>query len=100
MAAEVVVVEAEEEAAEVAVQVQEAVQAQEAAIVQAAPAEVATAIVHLHQPQKAIRTNRPHRHRTPQLESILTTVLPTITTAIPTTISFMSVLIMATLMEL
>lgn len=85
--------EAEEEAAEVAVQVQEA------AIVQAA-AEVATAIVHLHQPQKAIRTNRPHRHRTPQLESILTTVLPTITTAIPTTISFMSVLIMATQMEL
>jgi len=81
------VVEAEEEAVEVAVQVQEAVQAQEAAIVQAAAAaEVAIAIVHLHQPQKAIRTNRPHRHRTPQLESILTTVLPTITTAIPTTI--------------
>ena len=90
MAAEVV--EAEEEAVEVAVQVQEAVQAQEAAIVQAAAAEVA--IFH------PIRTNRPHRHRTPQLESILTTVLPTITTAIPTTISFMSVLIMATQMEL
>jgi hypothetical protein len=87
VAAEVVVVEAEEEAVEVAVQVQEV------AIVQAAAA-AEVAIVH------PIRTNRPHRHRTPQLESILTTVLPTITTAIPTTISFMSVLIMATLMEL
>jgi len=88
------VVEAEEEAVEVAVQVQEAVQAQEAAIVQAAAAAAEVAIVH------PIRTNRPHRHRIPQLESILTTVLPTITTAIPTTISFMSVLIMATQMEL
>ena len=62
MAAEVV--EAEEEAVEVAVQVQEAVQAQEAAIVQAAEAAIAT--VYLHLPQKAILTNQSHRNRTPQ----------------------------------